>query len=66
MLSLISAWLGWDYSSEAEVADKDTLLYCAVSNLVTVDDTVLFRCKITCFIKKHLNRLYLMKIIDIL
>jgi hypothetical protein len=26
MLSLIIAWLGWDYSSEAETADKETLL----------------------------------------
>jgi hypothetical protein len=31
MLSLIIAWLGEDYSSEAETADKETLLYCAVS-----------------------------------
>ena len=31
MLSLIIAWLGYDYSSEAETADKETLLYCAVS-----------------------------------
>ena len=31
MLSLIIAWLGWDYSSEAETADKETLLQCAVS-----------------------------------
>lgn len=31
MLSLIIAWLGQDYSSEAETADKETLLYCAVS-----------------------------------
>jgi hypothetical protein len=36
MLSLIIAWLGWDYSSEAEVADKDTLLYCAVSDVMTM------------------------------
>jgi hypothetical protein len=34
MLSLIIAWLGQDYSSEAETADEETLLYslyCAVS-----------------------------------
>ena len=31
MLSLIIAWLGYDYSSEAETADKETLLYCEVS-----------------------------------
>ena len=31
MLSLIIAWLCQDYSSEAETADIETLLYCAVS-----------------------------------
>jgi hypothetical protein len=34
MLSLIIAWLGYDYSSEAEVADKETFLYCAVSDVM--------------------------------
>ena len=57
MLSLILAWLGQDYSSEAVVADKETFLYCAVSphrmfKFSYVDDTEHFRCKITCFMKK--------------
>ena len=34
VLSLIIAWLGSDYSSEAEVADKETLRYYAVSDVM--------------------------------
>jgi hypothetical protein len=32
MLSLIIAWLGWDYSSEAETADKETLIITKLPN----------------------------------
>ena len=74
MLSLIIAWLGQDYSPEAEVEDQETLLYCAVSDVMTMlkfsypipQMTLnISGVKLSAF-KKKLNRLYLIKIIDIL
>jgi hypothetical protein len=39
---MIIAWLGYDYSSEAETADTETLLYCAVS-IATLDVMTMFK-----------------------
>ena len=40
MLSLIIAWLGYDYSSEAETADKETAILCSIaaSDVMTNDN----------------------------